>query len=113
MFNRGKKPEPEPETKPDSKAEDIKQIKAWITEIAEPKFKFLEDREQKNRDGVTAANDRCADNNSDTRKLWQEKDKEHESLVKEISRLNRENRDLRTELAGKANRAKPSKPAKA
>ena len=117
MFGRKRseqEPAPAPEAKPASEpADDIKNIKAWIADIAGPKFKDLAEREQRNRDGLTNVNSQCKDNRDETRKLWIEKDKEHESLVKEITRLNKENRDLRTELAGKANRAKSTKPAKA
>ena len=95
-------PVPDPDT-------DIEKIKAWIADIAGPKFQHLEDREQQARDGISDVNSQCKDNRDETQKLWIEKDKEHESLVKEITRLNKENRDLRTELAGKANRAKPDK----
>ena len=115
MFGKKRsEPEPTPEPEPVSKpADDIKQIKAWIADIASPKLKDLTEREQRNRDGLTDVNNQCKDGRDETRKLWIEKDKEHESLVKEITRLNKENRDLRTELAGKANRAKSTKPAKA
>ena len=109
MFHRSKKPEPEPEAKPDSKAEDIKQIKAWITEIAEPRFTDLAEREQRNRDNITHTNDRCSDLNSDTRKLWKEKDAEKEACDQDIADLRRVIRQLKTELAGKANRAKSTK----
>ena len=103
-----------PEAKPDSElAADVKGIKAWITNTAEPARKESIRREQINRDGLADVNNQCKDGRDKTQKLWIEKDKEHESLVKEITRLNKENRDLRTELAGKANRAKSTKPAKA
>ena len=115
VFHRDKKPKPAaPEAKPDSElATDVKGIKAWITNTAEPARKESIRREQINRDGLADVNNQCKDGRDKTQKLWIEKDKEHESLVKEITRLNKENRDLRTELAGKANRAKSTKPAKA
>ena len=108
MFGKKRsQPEPAPEAKPDSKtADDIKAIKAWITNTAEPARKESIRREQINRDGITSVNDRCSDNNSDTRKLWKEKDDEKAARDQEIADLRKANRLLKAELAKKANRAK-------
>ena len=107
MFGK-QKPEPAaPEAKPENT--DIEDIKRLIEEVTGPKFKDLAEREQRNRDGITRTNDRCSDNNSDTRKLWTEKDTEKEARDQEIAGLKKTIRQLKTELAGKANRAKSTK----
>ena len=113
MFGRKRskqEPAPAPEAKPASKADDIKQIKNWITNTADPKLTDLAGREQRNRDNITRTNNRCSDLNKDTRNLWKEKDAEKQARDLEIADLRKTIRALRTELAGKANRAKPTKP---
>ena len=111
MFGKQKpKPTPAPEAKPDSElAADVKGIKTWITNTAEPARKESIRREQINRDGITSVNDRCIDNNSDTRKLWKEKDDEKTARDQEIADLRKANRLLKAELAKKADKPKPAK----
>ena len=107
MFGKQKpKPEPAPEAKPENT--DIEDIKRWIAEVASPKFKDLAEREQRNRDNISYTNERCANLNKDTRKLWKEKDAEKQASDKEIAKLKKTIRDLKDELNTKANRAKPA-----
>ena len=109
MFGRKRSkqgPAPAPEAPARTPADDIKDIKAWITEIASPKFKDLTEREQRNRDGLTDVNNQCKDGRDKTQKLWIEKDAEKQARDLEIADLRKTIRTLRTELAGKANRAK-------
>ena len=115
MFGR-KGSEQAPEAKPDSEpADGIKNIKAWITDIAQPKFKESDRRDQVNRDAITRVNNRCTDFNKDTRKLWKEKDAEKQAKDQEIANLHRIIREIKIELDKKANKAKPApaKPTKA
>ena len=111
MFGKKRSaPEPAPEPEPDSKpADDISNIKAWIAEIAGPKFKDLAEREQRYRDGLTDVNNQCKDARDETRKLWIEKDAEKQTKDQEVADLRKAIRQLKTELAGKANRAKSTK----
>ena len=112
MFGK-KRSEQAPEAKPDSElATDVKGIKTWIADTAGPEFTEMSRREQANRDGITSVNDRCTDNNSDTRKLWKEKDTEKQAKDQEIAELHRIIRQLKTDLAKKADKPKPTKPAK-
>ena len=111
MFNRGKKPEPEPEPEPENT--DIKDVKRWITDIADPKFKELNRREQANRDSITLVNSRCADLNNDTRNLWKEKDAEKQARDQEIANLHTIIRQMKGELDKKADKPKPAKSTKA
>ena len=113
MFHRSKKTEPEPEAKPDSKAEDIKQIKAWIIHIADPKFKESDRRDQVNRDNITRLGDRHVDLDKDIRALWKEKDAEKQARDQEIVELRKVIRQLKTELDKKADKPKPAKSTKA
>ena len=110
-VRQNKRSEPAaPEAKPDSEiADGIKNIKAWIVDIAGPKFKETDRRDKACRDGITRLNDRCTDNNSDTRKLWKEKDTEKQAKDQEIAELYRIIRQLKTDLAKKADKPKPAK----
>ena len=110
MFGR-KKPAPEPEPEPENT--DTKDVKKWITDIADPTFNELARREQANRDNITRLSDRHVDLDNDIRELWKEKDTEKQARDQEITDLHKAIKRLKGELDKKTNKPKPAKPAKA
>ncbi len=108
MFGR-KRSEPEPAPEPEPENTDIKDVKTWIADIAEPKFKESARREQANRDNITRLSDRHVDLDNDIRELWKEKDNERQARDQEIANLYQIIRQLKTELAKKADKPKPAK----
>ena len=108
MFGK-KRSAQEPAPAQDSElAADVKDIKRWIVEVASPKLKFLEDREQMHRDKISHTNDRCDNNKREIIKLYNEKDKEKDARDLEVAGLKKTIRELKKEIDGKANRARPA-----